>query len=44
MAAIRYAHSSTPVFERHAPDRMIESNMTFHPSIGNKPGKHQYSQ
>jgi hypothetical protein len=42
--AIRYAHSTTPVIEWLMPDRIIESNMALHPSIGDIPGKSEHDQ
>jgi hypothetical protein len=44
MAAIRYAHSTTPVIEWLVPDRLKERTFAFHPLKGSVPGKREHGQ
>ena len=43
-AAIRYAHSTTPIFEWLMPDRLEHSTFAFDPLRGSVPGKRQHGQ
>ena len=43
-AAIRYVHSTTPVFEWLMPDRIFKHGSAVNPSICDKSGKHQHCQ
>jgi hypothetical protein len=43
-AAIRYVHSTTPVFEWLMPDRLEQSTFAFDPLRGSVPGKREHGQ
>ena len=42
--AIRYVHSTTPVFEWLMPDRLEHSTFAFDPLRGSVPGKREHGQ
>ena len=42
--AIRYVHSTTPVFEWLMPDRLERSAFAFHPLKGSVPGEREHDQ